>query len=60
MRRGCSEPRRATWKIIGIDPEGCDLMAGEAVRRLDFPQRVISAAELRKTLVALADKARRA
>lgn len=49
-----------TWKIIGIDPEGCDLMAGEAVRRLDFPQRVNSAAELRKTLVALADKARRA
>ncbi|HEY8267524.1 MAG TPA: DUF2470 domain-containing protein [Xanthobacteraceae bacterium] len=48
------------WKIIGIDPEGCDLMAGEAVRRLDFPQRVISAADLRKTLVALADKARRA
>ena len=48
-----------TWKIIGIDPEGCDLMAGETVRRLDFPQRINSAAELRKTLVALADKARR-
>ena len=48
------------WNIIGIDPEGCDLMVGEAVRRLDFPQRVISAAELRKTLVAFADKARRA
>jgi putative heme iron utilization protein len=49
-----------TWKIIGIDPEGCDLMDGETVRRLDFPQRVISAADLRKTLAALADKARRA
>jgi putative heme iron utilization protein len=49
-----------TWKIIGIDPEGCDLMAGEVVRRLDFPQCVNSAAELRKTLAALADKARRA
>lgn len=48
------------WKIIGIDPEGCDLMAGEAVRRLDFPQRVISPEDLRNTLVALADKARRA
>ncbi len=48
------------WKIIGIDPEGCDLMAGEAVRRLDFPQRVNSPEDLRKTLVALADKARRA
>jgi len=48
------------WEVIGIDPDGCDLMAGEAVRRLDFPQRVISAADLRKTLVALADKARRA
>lgn len=49
-----------TWKIIGIDPEGCDLMAGEAVRRLDFPQRINSPEELRKTLVALAEKARRA
>ena len=49
-----------TWKIIGIDPEGCDLMAGEAVRRLDFPQRVMTAHDLRKTLVALADRARRA
>ena len=48
------------WKIIGIDPEGCDLMAGEIVRRLDFPQRINSAVELRKMLVALADKARRA
>jgi putative heme iron utilization protein len=47
-----------TWKIIGIDPEGCDLMVGETVRRLDFPQRVISAAEWRKMIVALADKAR--
>ena len=47
------------WKIIGIDPEGCDLMAGETVRRLDFPQRITNAADLRKTLVALADKARR-
>jgi putative heme iron utilization protein len=48
------------WKVIGIDPDGCDLMAGETVRRLDFPQRVISAADLRKTLVALVDMARRA
>lgn len=48
------------WKIIGIDPEGCDLMAGEVVRRLDFPQRINSPEELRKTLVAVADKARRA
>lgn len=54
------EAEAGEWRIIGIDPEGCDLMAGEAVRRLDFPQRINSAEELRKTLVALADKARRA
>ncbi len=47
------------WKIIGIDPEGCDLMAAETVRRLQFPQRITNAVDLRKTLVGLAEKARR-
>jgi putative heme iron utilization protein len=46
------------WRIIGVDPRGCDLAYGDTVRRLNFPQRIISAEALRKTLVALAQVAR--
>jgi putative heme iron utilization protein len=46
------------WRIIGIDPEGCDLMCEDTVRRLDFPQRVMNAAALRQTLADLARQAR--
>jgi putative heme iron utilization protein len=46
------------WRIVGIDPTGCDLMLGEAVRRLEFSQRVGTPDALRKTLVDLARKAR--
>src|SRR6185312_6679129 len=31
------------WKIASLDPEGCDLICGEKVRRLEFPQRVTGA-----------------
>jgi hypothetical protein len=46
------------WEIIGIDPDGCDLMSGGRVRRLDFPRRVTEPAGLRKILAALAQQAR--
>ncbi len=46
------------WRIIGIDPAGCDLILGETIRRLDFPQRITSPDALRKTLAELARKAR--
>ena len=46
------------WRVIGIDPEGCDLMLGDRVRRLEFPERVTEPVQLRKTLVALAEQAR--
>jgi putative heme iron utilization protein len=49
-----------TWRMIGIDPAGCDLMLGRTVRRLDFPHRVTTPDALRKTLVDLAQKARSA
>jgi putative heme iron utilization protein len=49
-----------TWRMIGIDPAGRDLMLGRAVRRLDFPHRVTTPDALRKTLVDLAQKARSA
>jgi putative heme iron utilization protein len=46
------------WRIVSLDPEGCDLMLGDKLRRLDFPERVTSGEALRKTLVALAQAAR--
>jgi heme iron utilization protein len=51
-----AEPGR--WHVVSLDPEGCDLMLGGSVRRLDFPARVTNADALRKTLAALAQSAR--
>ncbi len=48
----------AEWRMVSLDPEGCDLMAGEIVRRLDFPERLTKPAELRVTLAKLAKEAR--
>lgn len=52
--------RPGQWRLIGADPEGCELMLDGRVRRLDFPQRVITAGDLRKVLVSLAQQARAA
>jgi putative heme iron utilization protein len=46
------------WKIASLDPEGCDLISGEKVRRLEFPERVTQADELRKVMVLLVKQAR--
>jgi putative heme iron utilization protein len=46
------------WRIASLDPEGCDLILGENVRRLEFPERVTNADALRKTMVALVKKAK--
>jgi putative heme iron utilization protein len=48
------------WRLIGIDPEGCDLMLGERVRRLEFPERVNESGNLRKILIAMTERARSA
>jgi putative heme iron utilization protein len=49
-----------SWRMIGIDPAGCELMSGETVRRMDFPQRVTTPDALRKMLADLSQKARSA
>jgi putative heme iron utilization protein len=46
------------WRLSGIDPDGLDLARGDLALRLPFPERVASAEQLRKTVVALAAKAR--
>lgn len=48
----------AVWRCAGLDPDGVDLIAGDAVLRLPFPTRVTNAAGLRKSLKELADQAR--
>jgi len=46
------------WRLTGLDPDGLDLARGDAMLRLPFPERVTSAEQLRKVVVALAAKAR--
>jgi len=48
------------WRVVSLDPEGCELRLGDTVRRLDFPAPVTDGQGLRKTLVALAQAARAA
>ena len=46
------------WRAIGLDPDGLDLACGDAVLRLEFPQRITTAARLREILADLARQAR--
>ncbi len=48
----------ADWACTGFDPDGMDMQAGTATLRLDFPERVTGAADLRKMLARLAGEAR--
>ncbi|TDP48760.1 HugZ family protein [Zavarzinia compransoris] len=49
----------ADWRLSGIDPEGCDLIAGAATRaRLIFPEPVSNAIEARNRLVERVKAAR--
>jgi heme oxygenase (biliverdin-IX-beta and delta-forming) len=48
----------AEWRCTGCDPDGLDLQVGAKTLRLNFPERVTGAAELRKMLVRLAGEAR--
>lgn len=48
----------AAWQATGCDPDGMDLRAGPLRARLDFPAKVLTPGDLRRTLVELAGKAR--
>jgi putative heme iron utilization protein len=50
--------RGGAWNVTGIDPDGLDLMLGDAALRLPFPERVRTAGVLRQVLKRLADEAR--
>jgi putative heme iron utilization protein len=47
------------WRVIGLDPGGLDLGCGDAVLRLEFPQRVTAPGQMREVLADLAKRARR-
>jgi len=46
------------WRLVSLDPEGCDLVLGERARRLEFPERVTDTAALRRVLKKLGEEAR--
>jgi heme iron utilization protein len=52
---GC-EP--GAWRMVGIDPGGCDLLHRTNVARIDFPEPVHTPGQARAALVALAKEAR--
>ena len=46
------------WRMTGADPDGIDLRAGPLRARLEFPEKVTTAAVLRGVLADLANEAR--
>lgn len=50
--------REGPWRATGLDPDGLDLMAGDRVARLAFPQPVSHPGALREVLKELAIRAR--
>jgi len=46
------------WRMVGIDPGGCDLLHRTNAARIDFPEPVRSPSEARAALVALVKEAR--
>jgi putative heme iron utilization protein len=46
------------WRVVSLDPEGCDLVRVERVRRLEFPERVTDAGALREVFTRLAREVR--
>lgn len=48
------KPAGTGWRLVGIDPEGVDLVRGDICRRVFFPQIAVSMIDLRTTLVEMA------
>jgi putative heme iron utilization protein len=46
------------WRMVGIDPEGCDLVLEGASRRIVFAELVTNPNQARKELIRLANEAR--
>jgi len=48
----------ASWRLVGVDPEGSDLMADGATLRLPFAARVLTPDAARQEFVRMAREAR--
>ena len=46
------------WQMVGCDPNGIDLAAGDVALRMDFAHRITTPEEIRSALVDLVAKAR--
>jgi len=46
------------WRMVGIDPDGADLLHCTSAARIEFPQRACTAGEARSVLVSLVQQAR--
>lgn len=57
--RLCGKPD-GPWRVSGLDPDGIDLVTGDAATRLAFPSRITGPGPLRAALKDLADAARTA
>ena len=56
---GCAADDPATpWRMSGIDPDGADLLQCTNAARVEFPNRIASPGEARRTLVELVQQAR--
>jgi putative heme iron utilization protein len=56
---GCPAGDPATpWRMSGIDPDGADLLQCTRAARIEFPDRILSPAQARQTLVGLVQQAR--
>lgn len=47
------------WRMLSLDPDGCELICGDLVRRLDFEARCETFSAVRQELVRLVGLARR-
>jgi putative heme iron utilization protein len=48
------------WRLVTVDPDGCDISDGEASRRLAFPAPVGDADAVRSALISAAREGRAA
>ncbi|MFM7418377.1 MAG: DUF2470 domain-containing protein, partial [Alphaproteobacteria bacterium] len=48
------------WRLVTVDPDGCDMSDGEASRRLAFPAPVADADAVRLALISAAREGRAA
>ncbi|MCX8135324.1 MAG: pyridoxamine 5'-phosphate oxidase family protein [Roseococcus sp.] len=58
IARGLLGGEEGPWRLVALDPEGCDLGLGERVLRLAFPAPAADAEAVRKALILAAREGR--